>query len=237
MTSIPVKKCLNCANSFQKRVNESRVRWLNHHKYCSRRCSAIHRKIGQATRFSKGHPFGKRFRKGVHPSPKTEFKKGVIVWNKGLKGYMAGPANNRWRGGVTPVHERIRRITEYKQWRKAVFLRDDWTCQFCGDRCKQGHTVFLAADHIVPFMVIMDQLREEQGADNIFEKARNYAPLWDIGNGRTLCRSCHVKTPTYSKGSYNSLTQNMKKIVKPKAAKATKLAKAAKVGYKLGKKR
>lgn len=28
-------------------------------------------------------------------------------------------------------------------------------------------------------------------------QAEAYAPLWDKGNGQTLCLGCHKKTPTY----------------------------------------
>jgi len=40
------------------------------------------------------------FQKGQHPSPKTEFRKGIIPWNKGLKGCITGKKNPKWQGGV-----------------------------------------------------------------------------------------------------------------------------------------
>ena len=43
--------------------------------------------------FKNGHPFGKRFKKGIHHSPKTEFKKGLGPWNKGTIGLMPKPWN------------------------------------------------------------------------------------------------------------------------------------------------
>ena len=30
-----------------------------------------------------------------------------------------------------------------------------------------------------------------------FEQALNCAELWDINNGRTLCKECHKKTDNY----------------------------------------
>jgi len=44
------------------------------------------------TSFKKGHKsFSyKGMNKGIHCSPKTEFKKGIKTWNKGLKGYNIG---------------------------------------------------------------------------------------------------------------------------------------------------
>jgi 5-methylcytosine-specific restriction endonuclease McrA len=68
---------------------------------------------------------------------------------------------------------RLRASTEYRQWRTAVFKRDDYTCQDCGVRGGR-----LNADHIKRFADFPD-LR------------------FDVSNGRTLCEGCHRKTPTY----------------------------------------
>jgi len=62
---------------------------------------------------------------------------------------------------------------EYKSWRKAVFERDDYTCQICGIR---GGT--LHADHLK---------RWKEHPES----------RYDVENGRTLCVPCHRKTPTY----------------------------------------
>lgn len=60
-----------------------------------------------------------------------------------------------------------RRSAEYKAWRKAVYERDNYTCQYCGERgCK------LNAHHIKSYAHYHD-LRV------------------DIGNGITLCVPCH----------------------------------------------
>lgn len=80
----------------------------------------------------------------------------------------------------------LRASFRYKEWRTAVFKRDDWTCQFCG--VKGGK---LQADHIKPFSLFPDL-------------------HYEITNGRTLCRPCHFKTDTYgAKGirSYQSRLQ------------------------------
>jgi hypothetical protein len=135
--------------------------------------------------FKKGHKTWNKGKTGIHSSPSTEFKKGIsaspatqfrkgaVPWNKGLKGYRAGPNNNLWKGGVTPVNQVIRTSVEYKKWRKCVFDRDDYTCQACGERGGK-----LQADHELPFALYPD-LR------------------FEVLNGRTLCVPCHKKTPTY----------------------------------------
>lgn len=85
-----------------------------------------------------------------------------------------GAKCHRWKGGITPINEKIRKSSEYVAWRKEVFLRDDYTCQFCG---KRGRGT-IHADHIAPF-ALFPELR------------------FSLDNGRTLCIDCHRKTPTY----------------------------------------
>lgn len=87
------------------------------------------------------------------------FKRGINHWN--------------WRGGVTPTNQKLRASFEYREWREAVFNRDNFTCQNCGTR---GGTIH--ADHIKPW-AFFPELR------------------FDVNNGRTLCVPCHEITPTY----------------------------------------
>jgi len=86
-----------------------------------------------------------------------------------------GDKNPNWKGGITPWRVKIWHSLEYKKWRKTVFTRDNYTCVWCGE--KGG---ILNADHIKPFSVFAD-LR------------------FVAENGRTLCKSCHLKTDTYGK--------------------------------------
>lgn len=84
-----------------------------------------------------------------------------------------GSKNHNWKGGKTDENHRIRRSGRYIEWRKAVYERDSYTCQFCG--VVGGR---LNADHIKPF------------ADYIELR-------FELSNGRTLCVPCHTKTDTY----------------------------------------
>lgn len=81
--------------------------------------------------------------------------------------------HTRWKGGITPINEKVRKSLEYKLWRKAVFKRDDYTCVWCGQRGGK-----LQADYIKPF-ALFPELR------------------FAIDNGRTLCQRCHKTTNTY----------------------------------------
>lgn len=97
------------------------------------------------------------------------------------KPWMSGEKNPFWKGGVTSMNLLARSSLKYKLWRKAVFERDGYACVFCG--VVGGK---LNADHIKPFSVYKD-LR------------------FSLENGRTLCHSCHKKTPTYGKNNLNNI--------------------------------
>lgn len=92
-----------------------------------------------------------------------------------LKELHRGENNYFWKGGVTPENIRIRMSAEYKEWRTAIFERDNYTCQHCG--VMGGR---LNADHIKRFS--------------------DYPELrFDLNNGRTLCEPCHRRTDTFGR--------------------------------------
>lgn len=93
---------------------------------------------------------------------------------------QTGSKNHQWRGGITPEYRRLRNLKIYKDWRKKVFERDSYTCVLCGDRNGNGHYVELNADHYpVQFKSLLEENKIER--------------MWDINNGRTLCKKCHKK--------------------------------------------
>jgi len=125
------------------------------------------------------------FRQGK-PScnPQTTFKKG----HKTVIGFVRkGEANNKWKGGITPINEKIRKSPEYKVWRIRVFTRDRFTCQACG---QVGGV--LNADHELPF-AFFPELR------------------FEVLNGRTLCVPCHKRTPTFGRSEYMRELQTLTK--------------------------
>ena len=78
-----------------------------------------------------------------------------------------GISREEFNGFLTSKNSRIRGRAEYSDWRKAVFERDNFTCQCCGQYGGK-----LNAHHIRNF------------SDN--ENLR-----FDVNNGITLCSNCH----------------------------------------------
>ena len=97
----------------------------------------------------------------------NRFSEGRDPWNKGIKRpEICGENNPNWRGGKS---KRKLSTPEYKAWRKAVFKRDDHTCQDCGIRGG-----YLEAHHIKAWSI-------------------NKELRFELDNGQTLCKECHKK--------------------------------------------
>lgn len=101
---------------------------------------------------------------------------------------------NRIKNGLTKhqIDRCIRYSKEANDWRKAIFERDNYTCQFCGARNGKGKDVYLEADHIKPF-AYFPELR------------------FKLSNGRTLCRKCHDKTKMSAKKMREKYEQGQKR--------------------------
>lgn len=166
------KNCLQCEKIFPKGSTVSLKEWNNQSKFCSRVC------YGEARKGGAKYP---AYWKGKSIPEKTREQISLTCKIKGIKpkirSIRRGAENNKWKGGITPLNHVIRTSAEYESWRKAVFKRDDYTCQECGQYGRQ-----LNADHIKPFATYPEY-------------------RFDIENGRTLCASCHRKTPTWGVNS------------------------------------
>ena len=78
---------------------------------------------------------------------------------------------------------------EYKNWRKQVFERDNYTCQCCGEKTHNNE-----AHHIDNF------------AD--YEDKR-----FDVENGMTLCKQCHNPNQEGSfHNTYGTLHNNKEQL-------------------------
>lgn len=105
---------------------------------------------------------------------------------------LKGELNHRWKGGKTKISFTVRNLPEYGFWRKAVFQRDRYTCQHCGAKNRKGEKYIFDADHIYPLCKLIDDFNIKSADD-----AKNCPEIWDIENGRCLCRGCHKKTDTW----------------------------------------
>jgi 5-methylcytosine-specific restriction endonuclease McrA len=144
------RTCKYCKKPFDSRNTVGRHKVRN---FCTKKC-----KFAQISKTKTGVKIG--------PMP--------LAWREKIGEAQRGERHHNWKGGVYDSMERkIRHSLEYREWRRHVFQRDDYTCQSCGTRGGE-----LNADHELPFALYPD-LR------------------FEILNGRTLCVPCHRKTATY----------------------------------------
>ena len=101
---------------------------------------------------------------------------------------LTGVKSPKWEGGKTSESKCRRTRAEYKQWRRAVFERDNYTCQKCG---KRGG--FLEAHHI--------------------KEACNYPELiYDVNNGICLCHECHKETDNYANRAKTMIVERWEQL-------------------------
>jgi len=105
-----------------------------------------------------------------------------VCRSKWQVGHNVGVKSSNWKGGITPLHNRIRGSFKYRQWRSDVFTRDDFTCQECGRR---GGA--LRAHHGPKSFAFISELNDIR----TFEQAMDCEELWNINNGITYCTKCH----------------------------------------------
>lgn len=159
----PITNCKNCYESFLNKRKK---------QYCSLKCSIMYRKKNRTLMNDEIRKKISVAKKGKKLRPLTDEEK--------MKRSLAyrGEKSHFWKGGITYKNKIERSRVEYSSWRKSVFERDNYTCQFCGARSAKDKSVYLQADHIKPFA--------------LFSNLR-----FSIDNGRTLCIDCHRKTPTF----------------------------------------
>jgi len=115
-----------------------------------------------------------------------------------------GVKPNKGGSSVTALVKLIRRIDEYGEWKKAVFIRDRFACQQCGAR--NGRKRIIEAHHLTSFA----RLVRELGITSV-DAAKTCPLLWDVDNGQTLCKTCHQQTGSYPKQFVKPVKKNEKK--------------------------
>ena len=91
-----------------------------------------------------------------------------------------GENHPNWHGGITSENEKLRKSEQYKEWQQSVYQRDYYKCQVCGNK-----------DHI--------------NAHHLFGWKEYPDKRFDINNGVTLCKKCHILV--HQKYGWTSLEQ------------------------------
>jgi len=99
-----------------------------------------------------------------------------------------GKNSHFWKGGITSESKIIRTSVEYKIWRKAIFEKDNFTCQKC----------------------------EQKGGDLVVHHINNFADFSElrfaIDNGIVLCKKCHIEFHK-KYGRHNNTKEQLKEFL------------------------
>lgn len=169
----PERKNETCPNCKKGRFKFYRLcecgKWFNPNnysqKYCSKECGYKYRKSGGKK--GKHYPQLQRARIAVCPVCGKEFR-AVHDWTKRVSVYCSKECWSK-RGRKKYMKPNP---PEYREWKRNVFKRDNYTCQRCGAKKN------LEAHHV--------------------KEKINFPELkYDVENGVTLCHECHKKTDNY----------------------------------------
>lgn len=89
--------------------------------------------------------------------------------SKTLKGKYVGVNSPSWKSSISNEERQIgRKYPEYYEWREAVYKRDNYTCQICG------------------------QVKGDINAHHLESYNSNPKLRTTLSNGITLCKKCHL---------------------------------------------
>lgn len=181
------RNCISCLKEFKAKQRSGRNSGFQ--RFCSVDCYRAWRK----GKFFKGMEIG-------------VFKKGISPWNIGkqhsdetrkkmsIKARRPKPGNKEeknffWKGGISPLRLRLHASFHYKDWRRRIFKRDNFTCQIC--------FITDVPFHIDHFPKSYSEIIQQYQITSV-QDALVCEELWDINNGRVLCVPCHQKTKTFA---------------------------------------
>lgn len=100
------------------------------------------------------------------------------------------------------LRKEIGLMPKYQTWRSDVLEKDGGRCIQCGSITK------LEVDHIKSFYRII----QSNNIDNV-AKAAECVDLWDLRNGRVLCKICHDKTPTSERRRLHGFLDSLEELI------------------------
>ena len=187
----PNTTCVICSKPLYRRPFELKK---TRHSACMRHRAEAQRREGltrkQLHALSLGREKGTNHRTGY--SHKEESKRkisfGCKLWwvthpkelkARGIK--IRGKKHYSWKGGSSKLNFSIRALTENRKWMDSVKARDR-KCKTCGSRRD------LESHHKIELAILIKRYRIKNR-----EQARKCKKLWNLRNGKTLCRKYHYK--------------------------------------------
>lgn len=109
-----------------------------------------------------------------------------------------GSRNPAYKGGITPLHTKIRNCEKAEFWKRACLERDEYKCKISGinQNLQVHHYPLTFSEIFTNFLREYSDLNPLTNSDKLFELSQNYEPFWDIDNGITISEEMHKKLHT-----------------------------------------
>lgn len=144
----------------------------------------------------KGVSFSEERKKTLRGKKHTPYSEAArLKMSLAHKGKQLGINNPSWKGGITILTTKIRNLPEFQQWRKQVFERDKYICQDCFKQSGALNAHHIKEWNIIfrKFLALYNQFSPIDDKETLMRLAINYAPFWELSNGKTVCKECHKK--------------------------------------------
>lgn len=139
-----------------------------------KRSIEVKRKLSEARKGMRFTEEHKRNLSNAHAGFKVK-----IETKRKISAFKQGIPIEEWKEYSTTKTHRLKSSFLWKRWRDDIFSRDSWTCQNCGEKGGCLHPHHIKPKHAFPELI------------------------FDIDNGITLCKSCHMKTESWGRTSGN----------------------------------
>lgn len=127
---------------------------------------------------------------GVHPLIIIE----ILKDNKIIPS-LFGERNPSWKGGITPLHLKIRNCDKNDTWKRLCRERDGYKCRISGatSNLQVHHYPLTFSEIFTNFLNENLDLNPVDDCDKLFELSQNHEQFWDIENGMTITEEIHQK--------------------------------------------
>lgn len=118
-----------------------------------------------------------------------------ILKKNGIIPEHSGARIKSYKGGITPLHTRIRHCENAEFWRRACMERDDYKCRITGETGKLAvhHYPKSFSKLFDEFLALHDDLNSTENYDQLFALSGDFKPFWNIDNGMTVTKEMHIK--------------------------------------------
>lgn len=176
-----------CRNKFRNRQNNLDNKIKKVCKTCGKSFECYRSEVYKNYCRSKCKRIGERDKESKYDKKKVENKivNGSRFLNREINIILVDKSDKN-------IGKEIRHTNKMKIWRKAVFKRDNYTCQHCGEASKSGRYLHLNAHHIIPMAELIASYTniEEKFRDDSYSVI-NDDFFYDLTNAIVLCETCH----------------------------------------------